>query len=158
MSGIQPWTTFELATHCTRTVHVSACGVMQYLCLMTQPSPVPHLLLAGHTDCVKALIAAGCQIGAGAQDDMNALHFAAQKNSVQAARWLINEGEQGLIAGGCSRAMAASTRVLVTTHVWPQRDRMSSACLPFPTHPACSNPISHVSEVTAQSVGPQVST
>jgi ankyrin repeat protein len=43
-------------------------------------------------DCVKALIAAKCNIGAGAMDDMNALHFAAQKGHLEVCRLLLNEG------------------------------------------------------------------
>jgi hypothetical protein len=41
---------------------------------------------------VKALIAAKCNIGAGAMDDMNALHFAAQKGHLEVCRLLLNEG------------------------------------------------------------------
>ena len=43
-------------------------------------------------DCVKALVAAGAQKGASAQDDMNALHFAATKGRAEVARWLLNAG------------------------------------------------------------------
>lgn len=43
-------------------------------------------------DCVEALVAAKCNIGAGAVDDMNALHFAAQKGHLEVCRFLLNQG------------------------------------------------------------------
>jgi ankyrin repeat protein len=43
-------------------------------------------------ESVKLLLAHGAQVGAAAMDDMNAIHFAAQKGHVEALRALINAG------------------------------------------------------------------
>lgn len=51
----------------------------------TRPPPGPQ-------ECVKLLLAHGAQVGAAAMDDMNALHFAAQKGHTEAARALLNAG------------------------------------------------------------------
>jgi ankyrin repeat protein len=44
-------------------------------------------------DAVKVLLAHGCNVKAGAVDDMNALHFAAQKGHTEVLRQLLNAGK-----------------------------------------------------------------
>jgi ankyrin repeat protein len=44
-------------------------------------------------EALKLLLAHGCNIKASAMDDMNALHFAAQKGQLEAIRRLITAGE-----------------------------------------------------------------
>lgn len=76
--------------------------------LACTPTPAPALALAlhrsqrrtalhlaawaGQLECVKALLAAGAEAGAAAQDDMNGLHFACVKGRTDVARWLLNSG------------------------------------------------------------------
>jgi len=47
---------------------------------------------AGQLNCLKALLAAGAKISVGAQDDMQALHFAALKGHTACVQWLLDEG------------------------------------------------------------------
>ncbi len=42
---------------------------------------------------LKLLLAQGCKVGAPAADDMNALHFAAQKGHSECVRHLLNAGQ-----------------------------------------------------------------
>jgi ankyrin repeat protein len=44
-------------------------------------------------EALKLLLGHGCNIKASAMDDMNALHFAAQKDQLEAIRRLITAGE-----------------------------------------------------------------
>ena len=44
-------------------------------------------------ECVKALLEAGANTKVFAMDDMNAMHFAAQKGHVEVVRQLLNAGE-----------------------------------------------------------------
>lgn len=53
--------------------------------------------LCAHTplaqaECLTTLLASGANHGAAAQDDMNALHFAAQKGHVGACKVLLDKG------------------------------------------------------------------
>lgn len=44
-------------------------------------------------ECVKLLLEAGANIKAFAMDDMNAMHFAAQKGHAEVVRQLLNAGQ-----------------------------------------------------------------
>lgn len=43
-------------------------------------------------DCVKLLHTEGAQVGVGAQDNVNALHFASMKGHKEVLRYLLNAG------------------------------------------------------------------
>jgi len=43
-------------------------------------------------DFVKQLLALGCPVSSAAADDMNALHFAAQKGHAETVRHILNAG------------------------------------------------------------------
>jgi len=57
-----------------------------------QRTPLMLAAWAGNKNIVKALIAAGVNVTLGASDNMNALHFAAQKGHSECARLLITAG------------------------------------------------------------------
>jgi ankyrin repeat protein len=55
--------------------------------------PNPDLLCLPAQDFVKQLLAHNVNTGMAAGDDMNALHFAAQKGHLEVVRQLINAGK-----------------------------------------------------------------
>jgi hypothetical protein len=57
-----------------------------------QRTPLMLAAWAGHENIVRALILAGAHAALGASDNMNALHFAAQKGHAECARLLITAG------------------------------------------------------------------
>jgi ankyrin repeat protein len=62
-------------------------------------------------EALKLLLAHGCNIKASAMDDMNALHFAAQKGQLEAIRRLITAGVCfGSMDAAEAAEHAASTR------------------------------------------------
>ena len=74
-------------------VHVASCSDFH----LTLPWPATHWpltsLLPLQVECVEALLKAGCDLKAVAQDETSALHFAAQTGRTDVCRVLLNAGE-----------------------------------------------------------------
>ena len=74
-------------------MHVSSCSIF----LPTLPWAATYwpltCLLTMQAECVEALLKAGCDLKAVAQDETSALHFAAQTGRTDVCRILLNAGE-----------------------------------------------------------------